>query len=284
MTEPPDRASTAYRREFGEVLRRLRKARGLGIGEVAGGVGWSSAKLSKLESGLRGTDEWEVGVLLGAVGADRGTRDYVRGLMSPDRRAFVRSVEGTIDTLTGVRSQERLALSMRCFEPFVVPALLQTEDYMRAVFHAEVGFGESHTRAVWARLNRQDAWRYKETASAFYVAENALATVVGGPVVMHAQMLWLHGVSQHADAVVRIVPSSAGLPVFTSRAVEMHFSGAADPVVYLELDGITTFVDDPPVVRAYQQRFAVLGEVSLDPDASRELIARQADHWRERIE
>jgi hypothetical protein len=282
MAEPPDRASTAHRREFGDELRRLRKSRGLNGRQLADAVGWSLAKLSKLEAGFRGTSEWEIGVLLGACGADRAARDRVRELMSPDRRAFVRGIGATIDSMAGVDLHERLALSIRCFEPFVVPALLQSEGYMRALFHAELGFGESHTKAVWSRLGRQDAWRYKGIASAFYIAESALSTVVGGPVVMHEQMMWLLGASQQPDVVVRVVPSYEGLPVLASRAVEVHVSGASDPMVYLELDAVTAFVDDPQMTKAYRHRFAVLGDISLDPEPSREFIARQATAWMER--
>ncbi|WP_158854644.1 helix-turn-helix domain-containing protein [Saccharothrix deserti] len=57
------RLSTAHSRELGEELRRVRHRARMSSGVVAKDLGWSLGKLSKLETGSRGTSPWEIGTL-----------------------------------------------------------------------------------------------------------------------------------------------------------------------------------------------------------------------------
>ncbi|WP_442974121.1 helix-turn-helix domain-containing protein [Saccharothrix sp. NRRL B-16348] len=66
--------TTARSRELGEELRRIRHRARQSSADTAAALGWSLGKLSKLETGSRGTSPWEIGVLTGRLGADKPTR------------------------------------------------------------------------------------------------------------------------------------------------------------------------------------------------------------------
>ncbi|KOX30442.1 hypothetical protein ADK67_09820, partial [Saccharothrix sp. NRRL B-16348] len=68
------RMTTARSRELGEELRRIRHRARKSSADTAAALGWSLGKLSKLETGSRGTSPWEIGVLTGRLGADKPTR------------------------------------------------------------------------------------------------------------------------------------------------------------------------------------------------------------------
>ncbi|CAM5662813.1 hypothetical protein SLAVM298S_00118 [Streptomyces lavendulae subsp. lavendulae] len=141
------------RRKLGEELRALRDRSGLTSGEVARIVGWHQSKVSRIETGRSGVKSADIRLLLDAYGevvspqqrallealgasaagpaahgdAARGRQwwhDY-RGLLPQEYRDFI--------------SLEAGARAARTVELSVVPGLLQTPEYARAVTRAALG-------------------------------------------------------------------------------------------------------------------------------------------------
>lgn len=95
----PIRLSSARSRELGEELRRVRHRARMSSALLSEALGWSLGKLSKLETGSRGTSAWEIGTLLGRCGADKTTRERVMAVVNePDTGSFLRLHGGAPDS------------------------------------------------------------------------------------------------------------------------------------------------------------------------------------------
>ncbi|GAA3459500.1 hypothetical protein GCM10018963_15130 [Saccharothrix longispora] len=146
------RLSTARSRELGEELRRVRHRARLSSAVVAEALGWSLGKLSKLETGSRGTSPWEISTLLGHCGADKPTRDRIMVVANePETGNFLRYHDGSPDSLLALNLHEQMAQSITAYEPLTVPSLAQTEEYARALTGDSV--------VVEARMGRQATLR-----------------------------------------------------------------------------------------------------------------------------
>ncbi|MEU4806348.1 Scr1 family TA system antitoxin-like transcriptional regulator [Actinosynnema sp. NPDC023587] len=144
------RLSNARSRELGEELRRIRHRARRSSAGTPETMGWSLGKLSKLETGSRGTSAWEIATLIGRLGTDEPARDRVLAIADePDNGSFLRPHNDEPDTVTAPTLHEQLAQTITTYEPLKVPGLAQTEDCAYA-------FTGDRTLAM-ARIARQDA-------------------------------------------------------------------------------------------------------------------------------
>jgi hypothetical protein len=107
---------------------------------------------------------------------------------------------------------EATATTLRWFEPLIVPGLLQTEAYARALYATRVGLGPGDIDAlVSARLARQDVLA-RETPPMLWVIldEGVLRRPVGGRGVMAEQVRLLHEAAYRPSVRVEFLPSSIG--------------------------------------------------------------------------
>lgn len=272
--KPPARLSTARSRELGEELRRVRHRARLSSGYVAEALGWSLGKLSKLETGSRGTSAWEIGTLLGRCGADKPTRDRILALASElDTGSFLRLHDPWPDTLTALSLHEHAARTVATYEPLVVPSLAQTEDYAYAL--------TNDREMAQARMARQDTLRRPGgPETVIYIHEAALRVVVGDAKVMRDQMLRLTLMCGWARISPRIVPMSApSHEALRHAATVLTFASPIKPLAYAETEAATVFHDDPDAVTAYQVKMRRLDQLVLTAAQSRDVFARWADAY-----
>lgn len=264
MTE--ERQGSARGRELGEELRRVRRRAGLTGVALARELEWSSAKVSKLEKGWRGTGEGDIGAFLGRCGADKVTRRRVLGMaVEPDLGWFVRPHrERPADELTCLAVHERSAVTVTCYEPFVVPSLLQTDEYARALTDGDPE----------PRLRRQRD--LGQAVCVFYVHEAAFCLPVGDAAVMHGQMVRLAFAAD--STVLRVIPVSAGNHrALRHPATVLTFDKDVTALAFAEIDAATVFLDDDRAVKAYQDKHAVLDGLALDTGRSHETLIRWAE-------
>ena len=271
---PAARLSTARSRELGEELRRVRHQARMTAGFVADALGWSLGKLSKLETGTRGTSPWEIGTLLGRCGADKPTRDRILTIASEaDTGNFVRRYEPWPDTLTALSVHEHAARTLTTYEPLVIPSLAQTEDYAYAL---------TKDRGVTeARMTRQEALRRPGgPETVIYVHEAALRVVVGDSKVMRDQLLRLTLMCGWARISPRIIPmSSPAHAVLRHSATLLTFPSPIKPLAYAETEAATVFHDDPGAIDVYEAKMRHLDRLVLTPTQSRDVFARWADAY-----
>jgi DNA-binding XRE family transcriptional regulator len=167
---------------------------------------------------------------------------------------------------------EAKASVLRWWEPLLIPGLLQTEDYARAILSSWRRDGADDVEAkVAARLQRQAV-----LASVDYrvlIDESVLRRRIGGPDVMAGQLDHLLAMGARPNITIQVVPEAAGAYAGLSGAFGIaDIPGEAD-VAYLEtgVQGIT--LREPTLVDTAARMFDGLRDEALPRSTSAELIA-----------
>ncbi|MFH9864464.1 helix-turn-helix domain-containing protein [Streptomyces sp. NPDC017202] len=276
------------RRKLGAELRALRSRAGFTSGEAARLVGWHQSKVSRIETGTSGTRPADVRSLLDAYGVEdaqlRGLMLALAGSVEGDgREHWWHAYRGVLPpTYRDFISLESQASAMRTLETTVVPGLLQTPAYARAVTRAAVeGLDEDRLDAlVEVRLARQDVLRARPPLELDAVLDEAvLRREVGGPEVMARQLERLVEAARLPQVRLQVLPFSAGAHIgVTGSFVIFSFSSASDLDVVV-LDHLTSSVhlERKEDLQAYTKAFDALRAHALSPGDSLDYLAATAD-------
>jgi len=276
------------RRKLGAELRALRTSAALTSGEAARLVGWHQSKVSRIETGASGVKPADVRSLLDAYGvADSQLRELLLVLAGSDedggRHHWWHAYRGILPpTYRDFISLESQASAMRTLETSVVPGLLQTPEYARAVTRAAVdGLDDERLDAlVEVRLARQDVLRSDPPLELSAVLDEAvLHREIGGPDVMARQRDRLLEAARLPQVRLQVLPFTAGAHVgVTGPFVIFSFSSTSDLDVVV-LDHLTSslYLERKEDLRAYTEAFDALRIHALSPEESLDYIAGLAD-------
>ncbi|WP_309093783.1 helix-turn-helix transcriptional regulator [Streptomyces sp.] len=275
------------RRKLGAELRALRAAAGLTSGEAARLVGWHQSKVSRIETGTSGVKPADVRLLLDAYDvADTQLRELLTMLAGSDdsggRHHWWHAYRGVLPpTYRDFISLESQAGTMRTLETTVVPGLLQTPEYARAVTRAAVeGLPEDRLDTlVEVRLARQDVLRADPPLELSAVLDEAvLRREVGGPGVMTRQLERLVEAARLPQVRLQVLPFAAGAHIgVTGPFVIFSFSSTSDLDVVV-LDHLTSslYLERKEDLQAYTEAFNALQIHALSPEDSLDFIAGTA--------
>ncbi|MET9393498.1 helix-turn-helix transcriptional regulator [Streptomyces sp. NPDC006624] len=275
------------RRKLGAELRALRTSAGLTSGEAARLVGWHQSKVSRIETGTSGVKPADVRLLLDAYGvADSQLRDLLLVLSGSDdgggRHHWWHAYRGVLPpTYRDFISLESQAGAMRTLETTVVPGLLQTPEYARAVTKAAVGSlpEDRLDTLVEVRLARQDVLRADPPLELSAVLDEAvLRREVGGPGVMARQLERLVEAARLPQVRLQVLPFAAGAHIgVTGPFVIFSFSRTSDLDVVV-LDHLTSslYLERKEDLQAYTEAFNALQIHALSPEDSLDFIAGTA--------
>ncbi|MGI5452865.1 helix-turn-helix domain-containing protein [Streptomyces sp. CA-249302] len=276
------------RRKLGAELRALRASAGLTSGEAARMVGWHQSKVSRIETGASGVKPADVRLLLDAYGiADSQLRELLLVLAGSDegggRHHWWHAYRGILPpTYRDFISLESQASAMRTLETSVVPGLLQTPEYARAVTRAAVdGLDDERLDAlVEVRLARQDVLRSNPPLELAAVLDEAvLHREIGGPDVMTRQLERLIEAARLPQVSLQVLPFAAGAHVgVTGPFVIFSFSRTSDLDVVV-LDHLTSslYLERKEDLQAYTEAFNALRIHALSPEESLDYIAGKVD-------
>jgi transcriptional regulator with XRE-family HTH domain len=216
LGDPQLAAPTVPRMWVGAKLRRLRDEKGMTLEEAAAHIRGSAAKLSRLEQGRHRFKRRDVEDLLTLY--DVTDPDERAMLIALTRRASARSWWHDFSDLVPywqrpLLGQEQAACMIRTYEAQLVPVLLQTSDYARAVFKAthRNPTKDQLGRHVSLQMRRQDILRRADPPSLWTVIdEAALRRSIGGAEVMRAQIRHLIAAAELRHIEVQVLPFSAG--------------------------------------------------------------------------
>ncbi len=177
---------------------------------------------------------------------------------------------------------ERRATALYNYESIVLPGLLQTAAYARAVIDgtADASLTSDELDAkVSARLGRQGILsRSKPPVLSVLIHEPALRLPVGGPEVMRRQLLHLVEMSERADISIDVVPLSAGPHAgLDGSFIIMDMTGEPS-VVYQESKTRNAFLERDDL-EIYRLAWKKITSVALGPDAARNTIVALADEY-----
>ncbi len=181
--------------------------------------------------------------------------------------------------LTALIEFERTCTRMVTVSPLLVPGLLQTPDYIRAVMSG-LDTSDINNR-IGLRLDRQSVITKSKHPPDYttFICENVLRNPVGGYTAMAEQLRHIHRLATtHSNVQVRILPSETGVinPASAGPYVFFEFPKAA-PIVHLEHYGSAAFVYGAREVSVYERAEEnILRHAAMDEEKSLALIAEIA--------
>jgi len=212
--QPSSSSAQQARQLLGDRLRELRRDAGLTAVELAARAGWERTKVSKIEHAARPPSAADIRVWCQICGAGNETADLIASLYTAEGMW----VEWRRMERSGLRhaQQTRLPLyertrQFRAYSCWIVPGLIQTEDYTRAVLRAyqqRRGVHDDVEAAVAVRMKRQRVLRRNQRTAAFLIEESVLRNGFGGPAVMRGQCAHLAEVTTWPAVSLGVIPAS----------------------------------------------------------------------------
>ena len=276
----PHRDPTIRSRELGEGLREAMKQAGLNGKQAAQLLDVTPSYVSMLLAGKRGASELDITAFLGVCRVRGAERDRLPALCREQDNPgwFQQHGSRLPKQLVTLIDHENKAVTISDFQPMVVPGLLQTAEYARALIRrtANVPTNEVEDR-VAARLARQSLFsRDRPARFTYYLHEYALRLPVGGPVVMAEQLDHLLRMSKRSYLTLRVLPAAfGGHAGIAGQFMLMEFA-EFKPVAYLDSETACLFLEKPEEIAAYRRILAALADTALGEGQSRELIAALA--------
>ncbi|MEV6771808.1 helix-turn-helix transcriptional regulator [Nocardia sp. NPDC051030] len=294
IQDPMETGGTLPRRQLGRFLREVREGAGFTLEQAAALMEWNKSTLSRLERGLTERIRVrEVLALCEALGLDTEGVAVAKALAEQEPttswwHAYADLIPANFNTFVGLEAGARALIF---YQPFIIPGLLQTADYARALdrTYFPLETEAEIDRRIEVRKQRQSViLRQRRPAEARIVLhESALRTVVGTPRVTATQLRHVTDVSTRENVEVRVLPFRAGVPVGMPLTpfVIFHFGRSGrkkvEPtVVFAESLVGAMYFERKAEVSIYRDAFTAIQAASLDARPSRDLIreiAREHD-------
>jgi transcriptional regulator with XRE-family HTH domain len=261
---------------FGAEVRRAREAAGLTLAGLGAVVPCDGSTVSRIESGLLNPTERFAAACDEAFPQMGGW--YIRFYDNSPRwdGPYPRWFADWVDA-------ERCAAVLRTWEPLLVPGLLQTAEYARALFRAwqTAGDDDEVENLVTARIDRQRIFHQPKPPSFWAVLdEGVLRRRIGGAKVMQDQLVYLAEMAERPMIKIHVIPAEAGAHAGLLGAFAIAgFAGDVPGIVYFETpDEGQTIRNAAPVAKIILT-FDTLRSEALPRRASRDLIMKVAEEY-----
>jgi transcriptional regulator with XRE-family HTH domain len=275
---------TVRRRRLGTELRKLRESNGYKLEEVAAQLGVAPSTLSRIETGKAPTKSAYLNQMLEMYGvADPAQRQILVDMAREGHRkgwwaAYDDVLPSGFDIYVGLEAE---TAAIRGYETSVVPGLLQTPDYARAVLSEMF---PRHTveqidRLVDLRIQRQRRFGDDPPLEFWAIVDEAvIRRPVGGNAVMRAQLEQLLDACGQPGLTLQVLPFSCGAHAGHGGAFSiLEFPNRTDSeVAYVESVAGYLYLEKDREVRARAEAFDRLRAAALAPGASADLITQVA--------
>ena len=275
----PGSGPTVRRMLVGAQLRRLRTEAGLSREEAAEAIRASEWKIHRLENGQVGFKDRDIGDLLRLYGVT--DPDDIAGFLQFAREA---NAPGWWQQYGDLVPQwfkayvdlESAATLIRTYEGQLVPGLLQTEDFMRAVIGAHLDEPpEEAERRVALRMARQTLLTRPDRPRLWAVIdEAALRRPLGSPEAMRGQLERLIAATKLVNVVLQILPFRAGAhPGMVGAFSILRFAdGELPDVVYVEHLTSAQYLDRRDDVNRYLHVMDRISMRAAPPDKTMDIL------------
>lgn len=275
-SQPP----TARLRRLAAELLRLRKTADLSREAVAEQTGINKATLYRIETAKARPQARTLKTLLQLYEVDDAKREELGVLLrEANQQGWLQTFEGELpdrySTYIGFESE---AAKILTYEALIIPGLLQTEDYARALIRGMMpdGTDEEVENRVAARMQRQKVLEGGQLRLWLVVDEAALKRSVGNAAVLKAQLDHMQQVAKKPNVTLQVLPFEAGPhPALLGSFVILQFGEVGAPdMVYIESEAGDLFLDDELSVERYNDTFEHLRATALSATASVDFLKR----------
>ncbi|WP_460399233.1 helix-turn-helix domain-containing protein [Actinophytocola sediminis] len=270
---------TPKARALGGALRQAREEKGLLLRELGVAISKDNGVISRWETGARTPKPEQVAQILSTLGVTGDRYDEIMTL------AYGTNESQWVATTLPEQKQQMVAYvdweqnASRIVEvaPLLVPGILQTGDYVRAIMTAPgVPVGEVASR-VTTRIGRREVITRQQPAELLVLlGRAALNQGIGGRQVMIGQLAHLLEMATRPNVDLRIVPDDAGWHPGLEGAfalIEKKSPPVTDSIVFVETRRSELILHEPGDVNAYQWAVDQIIKVSLPPEMSVSYIA-----------
>ncbi|WP_432955989.1 helix-turn-helix domain-containing protein [Micromonospora haikouensis] len=271
---------TIQRRRLGNALKRAREAAGKTQEEAAEIIDSASSKVSRLELGQSGIRLTDLKLLLDFYGVTGEEAEPLRELARAGRQRGRWSGYRNVvpDWFRQYLDLEADAAEIRWYQSEVIPGILQTEPYIRAIIE-----GDDVEQQTAVRLERQKVIDRPDGPELnFILSESALRRDLGDRAAMRDQLSHIAAVAGRPNVTIQVFPLDAETYVTSSyNFIILRFGEeVASDVVYLETFTDADYLDSPEALRSYNRLWGRLQAAALGPAESRKLIRRIADEMK----
>lgn len=260
---------TVRQRELGARLRALRNERGMTVEDVAERLLCSATKISRLETGARRPSLRDVRDLCGLYEVDETVSAEFMLLAREAREQgwWTQYDDLKLDPYIGL---EQDATAITNYTMYYIPALLQTEEYARAIIKAvapKIG-PEIHQQRVEVRLRRQQLLKQDNRLRyRVLVDEAVLYHRVGGPAIMAAQLAKVLEAARDSLVTVQVVPFDAVHAPQDSNFVLLEFEEGSNlnPVIFIESLITNQYLERRDDILRYREAIEYLRDSALSP-------------------
>ncbi|GAA4849100.1 helix-turn-helix domain-containing protein [Saccharopolyspora rosea] len=272
----PGTSGTPKARALGARLREARKAAGFTVRALAEELDISHSAISRWETGARSPKPEDVASILAATrvnGQERAELLELARSSSDPHWLSVRSGDRERQ-MAALLDFERRASHITDVSPLLIPGLLQTADYARAIMvTGGVPAHEVETR-VLVRVGRREVLTRRNPAQLLaLVGENAIRQQIGDRQVTLDQLQHLLDFAERPNIDIRIIPCATGWhPALEGPFFLIDFADER-PIVHLENRRAALFFHEEDDVEAYRNAVDSVLRVAMDPEESAEFIA-----------
>jgi transcriptional regulator with XRE-family HTH domain len=254
----------------GRTLAKWRKRRNLTGQALADRVGMTQSKISRLETGAVAAEPADVRLLAEALEMPSGEVEHVVELAehAADNRLieWIAAGHELLALQREIGRMEAAAKELRVFQPAVIPGLMQTSEYARAVMSdsmdevAAAGLVDSAvevSEAVSARMQRNQVLHLPDHQFHFLITEQVLRDQVCSAAEMIAQIERMRELAKYPNIDLRIITDGTSLPIPPYHG----FVVADEKWVSVDLFTASLKSNGRQLVRAYREAFAALERV-----------------------
>lgn len=276
------------RRRLRLALRQAREAKGLTQAQVADELDWSLSKVNRIEKGEVTISTTDLRALLSLLDINAATdvQRLVDDAKASRRRGWWDDPahrERLTPALLQLIQFEEQATIIREFEPTLVPGLLQTRSYAKAImdFWADELPPAVRDARLEVRMLRGGQVLDQPDPPSYLVLldESVIYREIGGREVLAGQLNELVRRAEQPRITVRILPFAkrAGAAGMTGPFVSIDLGDEENAVLYRESPMGDELVHSPEMIRTYRSRFETIWAAALSEKESIRLIQEFAE-------
>jgi transcriptional regulator with XRE-family HTH domain len=276
---------TVRSRRVGSELRRLRETAGVTTAQAAELLNCSPAKISRIENGIVTVRVGDLRLLLDCYAdQDQEHRAYLERLArQSNKRGWWQDYGDTIPPYyADFIGLETDASYIKTWEPTIVPGLLQTPEYSRAVMLANPAMISPDKLENLISIRQERQARLEQGTDVrldAVVWEAAMVTTIGGDEIQRGQLARLLELMSRPNISVQVLPLEAGDKANMSGSFVMFSFGSERSVstVFVETLTSSQYLEGDQELRGYTLVFDALRSAALSPAASATRIRQRLE-------